>query len=298
MEVNAPADVNTSAPSEGYTEGGEKKAPESIPRKFKIDDEEYDEETLQKEFKRYKGKYEGSEKKFQEAANIRKQVEGLLERAQKGDLSWLKGIVPAQQLRQWQEQELLQEIEWEQLPEHEKRRIQAERERDRYKADLEKTQKDRDAEQLRLIEQQAYAEIDADISQAIKELGHDVKVTPELMRRIAELMLSNLAALPDDADQQEFRRVPAKEARDKVLSNGKKFVPELLSILPVEEAIALLPPKLREAVRKQDVEVAYSQMPKRIREQTEQVDKPRKANKKSMSTDDFFAQRIERKLNR
>lgn len=278
-----PAEGSGQAPTESQT---------TAPQKVKIDDQEYDLDTLQKEFKRYKGKYEGSEKKFQEAANMRKQVESLLEKAQQGDLSWLKGVVPARQLREWQEQELLKQIEWESLPEAERRRLQAEEERDRYKADLEKTKAEREKEQLSLIESQAYAEIESDISQAIKELGHDVRVTPELVRRIAELMYSQIEA---SDDPQDFRRVPAKEAREKVLSNGKRFVPELLSILPVEEAIALLPAKLREAVRKQDVEDATSQMPRRIREQTGQSDRPRKTNKKSMSTEDFF-QRMEKKL--
>lgn len=292
MDVSTPAaDVGASGGADGVVPEGQQTAPQKI----KIDDQEYDLETLEKEFKRYKGKYEGSEKKFQEAASMRKQVEGLLERAQKGDLSWLRGIVPAQQLRQWQEQELLQHIEWEQLPDHEKARIKAERERDQYKSDLEKTKADREAEQLRLIENQAYAEIESDITQAIKELGHEVKLTPELVRRTAELMYMQLAQSPDDGDPQELRRVPAKEARDKVLSNGKKFVPELLSLLPLDEAIALLPPKLREAVRMKDVEDATSQMPQRIREQIGQSDRPRKPKQKRMSTDDFF-QRMEKKI--
>ena len=261
--------------------------------RIKIDDEEFDLETLEKEFKRYKGKYEGSEKKFQEAANMRKQVEGLLERAQKGDLSWLKGIVPAQQLRKWQEEELLSEIEWEQLPDHEKRRIQAERERDKYRSELETTKQERETEQLRLLEGQAYAEIESDITQAIKELGHDVKVTPEFMRRVAELMLNQIEA---SDDPQDFRRVPAKEARDKVLSNGKKFVPELLSLLPISEVLNLIPKKVREAIRNADVEDAVSQMPRRIREQTGQVEKPRKTKEVRMSIDDYFSKRLEKKL--
>ncbi len=170
--------------------------------------------------------------------------------------------------------------------------IQAERERDKYRTELEQSKKEREAHELSLIENQAYAEIESDITQAVKELGHDVKVTPRLLRRIAERMLVHIGA---SDDPQDFRRVPAKEARDEVLSEGKALIPELLSVLPISEVLALLPKKVREAIRASDVEDAVSQMPKRIREQTGQVEKPRKTKEKRMSTDDFF-QRMEKKL--
>ncbi len=259
--------------------------------KVKIDgtELEVDIEDLKRDYQKFKS----SEKRFQEAAELRKAaqqerelINQFLGKAQKGDLSWLKGLVPKETLTQWAESELLEHIEWQKLPESERRAIIAEQKAKDLEGKIQEYTQTREREQATRVEEQAYQQIEADIVQAIKDLGYDYKVTPRFIRRIAE----QLSAALEVSEDPQAAPMTAAVARDRAFNGLMVDARELLQTLPLEEAMKLLPPKLREAIRRADVKDAISQMPTKIRKGTEEFNEAprRRSNLKRMSTDDYF----------
>lgn len=255
----------------------------SLPQKIKakIDgiEEEVDLDTLTRDYQ----KYRSSDKRFQEAAQMRKEVETLLERAQKGDLSWLKGIVPKEQLNRWAETELLEHINWQKMPEVERRAVLAEQRAKELEDHVNSLTQTQQREKATAIEEQAYQSVESDIISAVQTLGYDVKVTPRFIRRIAEQLQASLEA----SDDPNSEPMPAKLASERAFKGYKVDAQELLSILPETEAIQLIPAKLREAIRRADVSDAVSQMP--MRRGNEKAEPVRKSKFKRMTVDDYFS---------
>lgn len=274
----------------------EAETPASRKLKLKVNGEEI--EVDEAEVTRDYQKYRGADQKFQEAAALRKQaaeekalVDNFLDRAQKGDLGWLKGLVPQEQLTKFAESELLQHIEWEQLPEAEKRARQAELKAQELEKKISEFTQTREREEASSLEERAYQQIDTEIVEAVKNLGYDYKVTPRLIRRIAEQLYASLEE-PSDPDAPPQAPLTAKEASDRAFKGLLVDAQEILATLPVDEAIALLPPSLRKAIRKADVEAATGPVPSTPRPRqvdlTREKDRPAPGKLKRMSTDEYF----------
>lgn len=287
-DVTATADaVAGTSTIESPSQGIGASSPSKIKTKIDGIEQEVDIEELTKGYQKAKS----SDQRFQEAAQLRKeaqeeraQVNALLEKAQKGDLSWLKGLVPKETLNKWAEENLLEHINWEQMPEAEKRATIAERRA----AELEARENERthNDEQKRSAaqEQQAYQLIEQDMVSAIKDLGYDYKITPRFVRRIAEQVYASLEASEDPNAQPMPANIASKHAFDGM----KQDAAELLSVLSPAEVMRLLPAKVRAALRSADVEEAMSQMPMGVR-QTQEGVVQRPSKTKRMSTDDRFA---------
>lgn len=268
--------------------------PSSDKRKVKIDgvETEVDVNEVLNDY----NKYRAADKRFEEAAKLRKEAEGafeskkqieyLLENATKGDLAWLKQIVPKDVLTKWAEKELLDHIEWERLPEAEKRAHVAEQRAKELEDKINEIAQTKERQEASVVEERAYQQIEADIIESVKSLGHDVKVTPRFIRRISEQMLASLEASGNDPN---VKFMPAKVATERAFRGLKVDAQELLSLLPPEEVIKMLPQKIRDAVRRADVDQALSQMPRGVRKSEMGDDpKPRPSKFKRMSTDDYF----------
>ncbi len=260
--------------------------PNPAPSKFKLkvdgEEQEVDADTLVRE----RQKYLASEKRFQEASEMRKSVESLLQRAQQGDLSWLKGLVPKELINKWAESELLEHIEWEKKPEAERRAILAEQKARALEEQMSAKERQQLEEQQRYFSDVAHQEIERDIVSAIKELGYDKNVTPRLIRRIAEQMQASLEA----SDDPQAKPIPAKLASERAYKGMKVDARELLSILPPNEVLEMLPPKVRDAIRKAELDQAISDVPLRMKKKLEgdlETSKPR-TKVKRMPTDDWF----------
>lgn len=262
-------------------------------RKFrvKIDGEEL--EVPEEELTRDYQKYRGADKRFQEAAELRKQaqqerelVDQFIDRATKGDLAWLKGLVPQEQLTKFAEAELLQHIEWQSKPEVERRAIEAERKAEQLESKVREFTQTKEREEASALEERAYEQVETEIVTAVKELGYDYKITPRFVRRIAEQLYATLEASPDDP---QGAPIDAKTARDRAWKGLLVDAREVLSTLPAAEALQLLPPKLREAIRKADVEDAMNQHPMKVRAGYSEEAPARRSKLKRMSTEDYFS---------
>lgn len=265
--------------------------------KVKIDgiEQDVDIDEITKDYQKYKA----SDKRFQEAAELRKQatqerelVEQLLGRASKGDLSWLKGLVPKEQLTKWAESELLEHIEWNQKPEVERRAIEAERRAQELEHKIQEYTHTKERDEASALEERAYQQVESDIVSAVKELGYDYKITPRFIRRISEQMLASLEA----SDDPQGETLNAKTARDRAWKGLLVDAQEVLSTLPVAEALKLLPPKLREAIRRADVDEAMNTHPARAKADYSDDGAPAKRSKfKRMSTENYF-QKLEQRF--
>lgn len=236
---------------------------------------------------------ESSQRKFKEAARIKQEVDEFLGSLKSGDLKRLKGIVPADKLREFAEAELTEFIQYEGLSDADKARMRAESERDEYKKRMEeRDEQDRNAS-VAAIEQEAHRELDLEIGQSIRDmkasLGIDAKtpIEPWFVDHIARLMLAHLET------NENAEKMPAKVATERAWKGVENTVRSYLGSIPPDKALAILPPSLRDAIRKADVGDAVSQMQTRIRsKQTEEKAPPKK--ERSDSYDDWF----DRKENR
>lgn len=269
----------------------EVQAPVSNKLKVKIDglEKEVDQDELIRDYQ----KFSSSEKRFQEAAELRKQaqqesqlVANFLQKAQSGDLSWLKGLVPDEQIRSFAESQLLEHIDWESKPQIEREAIMAKREAEQLRKQIEEFTQTKEREESSKIEEQAYQEVEQDIVQSIKTLGYDYKVTPRFIRRIAEQMHASIAASEDP----QGRGMPAKDAAQRAFKGLQVDARELLSILPASEVLELLPASVRKAIRQADVQDVRAQAPMmRARNQGgDERDANGRRKFKRVSTDKFF----------
>lgn len=258
--------------------------------KMKIDgvEEEVDVDTLVRE----RQKYLASEKRFKEASEMKKQVDSLLQKAQQGDLSWLKGLVPQELINKWAESELLEYVEWEKKPEIERRALLAERRAQELEEKMTARDRENHEREQSALSDRAHSEIESDIVTAVKELGHDTRVTPRLIRRIAEQMYASLEVSEDP----HAKPIPAKLATERAYKGLKIDAQELLALLPEQEALEMLPQKIKDALRKTLAQEAVSQTPFRKRETGEEGKEPvRKSKSKRMATDEWFT-RMEKRF--
>lgn len=268
---------------------------QNLPKKIKTKVDGIEEEVDLDELIRERQKYRASDKRLQEASQLRKEaqqeratVNALLERAQQGDLSWLKGLVPQEMINAFAEQQLLEHINWEKMPESERRAIQAERKAKELESKISEITQTKEREEASKIEEQAYQSIERDIVNAVKNLGYDVKVTPRFIRRIAEQVHASIEA---SEDPQNY--MPASVASKRAFNGLKVDAKELLSILKPEEAIELLPDSLKKWMRQSEVQNALKNVPMRMRERVTgektRIEPTRRQKEKRMGTDDWFA---------
>jgi hypothetical protein len=284
--ASAPVDSNSSAPIETPVEGQKDTNPfagtlhkvKLVDREMEIPYEELISDYQQKA---------SSQKRFQEAARIKKEVDEFVNALQLGDLKRLKGVVPAEKLREFAEQELLEYIQYEQMPEADKKRLAAEMERDQYRRELEEKNESEKKAHLARIEEEAHRELDLELSTAIKDLKTELGIDPKkpveawFVDHIARLMLAHLEA------DETASRMPAKEATNKAWKGVEETVRSYLDALPPQKVVDMLPLHIRDAIRKNDVGDAVSQIQKKIRDkQTE--DRPVSKKDRKESTDDFF----------
>lgn len=286
--------------SEISTEATPQQDAPQIPQKIKVKIDGAENEVDLEEIKRDYQKYRSSEKRFQEAAELRKQaqeesklVAQFLDAAQKGDLSWLKGMVSEDQIRKFAEAELLNHIEWESKSEIEREAISAKREAEKLRKEIEEITQTRERESASKIQEQAYQEIEKDIVEAVKTLGYDYKVTPRFIRRIAEQMHASLLASEDP----QSGPMPAKDAASRAFKGLQVDAQELLSVLPIEDVLQLLPQSVRKAIRQEDIKAVRSQAPIGSRQSTTGKQATSVKRKPvAMSTDEYFAKKFEKKF--
>lgn len=227
-----------------------------------------------------------SQKRFDQASQMKKEVDGFISNLKSGDLKQLKEILTPQQIRDFAEQELLEYIKYEQMSDEQKELLSTRQERDILKKEREDLEKEQQKQALELTRQQATQELDTEIAQAIKSLkeanGIDPKepIEPWFVDHIARIMIAHLEA------DETATPLPAKLATEHAWKGVEKTVSSYLNTISPQKALAMIPRSLREAIRKADVSDAVTQMHTRVRD-TSTSERPKK-EKQKFTTDEFF----------
>lgn len=223
-------------------------------RRIKIDGE-YVDVPISKLEEAY-GLEKASRKRFEEAATLRKQVDEFVDTLHKGELDSLLGLIPEDKLYDFAEKMLRQKIEWEETPEDKKARILAERERDKYKKDLEDFTK-KDQEQIKQqLSIQAVQELDGEIADVINQLekthGKMVK-SPEFVQDIARIMLAQMEKGPSYVSTQKAADLAYKSWKNRIGSYVGNISRDDLKNYLTKDQLA--------AIRQADLDNALSQFP-------------------------------------
>lgn len=232
--------------------------------------------------------------KFEQAAEMRKSVDSFINTLTSGDLSVLEAIgVPDDKINEYAEQRLTKYLEYENLSPADKQRLKAEKERDAYKKQLDEAEQLRQKEQYAALEQRVTNELDSELGSAIKELqesqGLDPTrpIEPWFIARAADLMIADL-----ETGDPNSPRLTAKDAARRAWQQVESTVKNHLTALNTDKLIQLLPPEVRDAIRKADVDEAVSSMRTRIRKRQADPTYSQKKKDDRVSTSDFF-KRIE-----
>jgi len=246
-------------------------------RKFQVkidgEDREIDEDELVKDYQLRSTSYE----RMKDASKLAKSAQPYVELVQalkKGDLKVLKQLgIPADALREFSEKELLEYIEDQDRSPTEKRAIEAERERDRLKAEREEIDKQSTENQRIQAANKAAEDIDTDIRSALDGSKIPLKGNYLLVRRIAEDMYAVI---------EDGKKPSAKDSLDRVLKGIKKDFGEYASrefASDPDAFIESLPAGIVDGIRKQSLKKVGSQLP--IGNLVEKL-----TNKKRLSADD------------
>lgn len=259
--------------------------------KHKIDgkEEEIDVEEALKAYPKAKS----ADKRFQEAAQIRKEVDKFLKGLQSGDaqsFDQLVKILGKKKAEEFAENLLLEKINIESMTPEQKKAWELEQENKTLKSYKDEQERAKIESERAQARQAAIFEIDSEISAALKELGK--KPSPRLVARIAEQMLASLEATDDGLDEEgnpiPAKRIPAKDAMTRVLSDFKAELEEYVGGLPVDEALKVLPKNLLDAIRKAQVDQVITPLHKRSG-QTPKEQGSTKSKKPRMRSDDWFS---------
>lgn len=233
----------------------------------------------------YAQKAKASDKKFSQAAEMRKAVENFMENLQQGqDYDRLVQIMGEQRAVEWAEKLLLKKLEYDEMTPEQKRIFELEQRTKSFEEQEKKRKADEENHQRMAARNQAVQEIDTEIGQALQSLGR--RPTPRLVARIAEQMLASLSS-------QDGKRMPANEAMKRVLGEYQQDHAEYFNELSVEEALKVLPKKLLDGIRKAQVEAITSPLHGKTAKKTDSTSITK--NKRRMTSDDWFSS-MEKKL--
>lgn len=221
-----------------------------------------------------------ADKKFREAAQIRQQIEDLFTGLQSKDMNTLKRFAAAvgqDVFRELVENYLLEEIQFEKMPESEKKALAAERRAKQLEEELERTKKTEEERYRADAKQKALQEIDLEIGEALKSFKG--KPTPKIVARVVEMLIANLEAKGD--------RLPASKALERVSKDYEAELLDYLEAMDPTEVRSKLPKKFLEALRKADLDLARGQFP--VTKASNQA-KPEatKSKVKRMASDEWF----------
>lgn len=212
-------------------------------------------------------KSSAADKRFKEASDLRKDVDGIFNDLRSGNHKRLVDILGHDQAVALSESMLNEHVRYLEMPEDQRARMKAEQERDQYKSAAQKREEQFQEMQMQQLQAQAAYQVDAEIAETIKGMGR--KPTPRLVYRLADQMI---AAIDHDGD-----KVDAKTALSRALRDTESDVMEFLEHLPDEDVTKYLPQRIIDAVLKQSVNSHLSRVPMskaRVEQSNDPIKKP------------------------
>ena len=261
MEDNLPAsdDGSVNDDSTPVDESTSVETPIEPVKKYRVKgdgfDEEVDEATLIKGYQIERS----ANKRMEDASKLSKDsrpVLAFIDQLRKGDLSQLKKLgIPADALRKFNEDELLDYIKDQERSPEEKRAIAAERERDSLKADKETSDKKQMSAYKAHLEEKAATQIQSEFEGAFKELDIPMKGNHSLVS-----MASQEVVKYQDADKSITVLQAMKNVIKGLENNFSEYASREYKRNP-EEFLKRLPSNFLDGVRKRDLKNVESQIP-------------------------------------
>ncbi len=285
MSESSGAGVPASAPTPSTTapQAQPSPAPTTVAERHRVRVEGADMDLTLDELKRDYQLKAASDRRFQQASEMHKKAGPAMEAfeaLQKGDIAKAKKLLPPAQFRQAMEDYLIEEIEYEGLPDYEQKRIQAEKRAERLQAELddERASKDKDKNKRELAD--AGAAVDQEIGDILEKMGK--KPTPYLVGAIIDEMLASL----DGKGQPISAEKAYQKAKARLNGNGADY----LSDMTDADFIQTLPPQRIEAIRKHILSQVKTQQ-NRPQAQPQGEAPHQRQDSKPMSIDEAFAAR-------
>lgn len=248
--------------------------------KVKIDGKE-EEVELEKLIANYQ-KAQAADKRFQEAARKEKEAQSVMQALESGDLKFLEQKLGKAKAKALMEDYLIQDMEYEALPEAEKRARKLEEENKSLKQMQEEAKKAEEKQKYEAELSQAQQEIDNEVHQALAELG--MKPTPVLAVRIVDEMIAKL--------EGKKEAIPAKVAAERAIKRFQAEIGEYLPTLSIEQLKAVIPPKVIDQLREAEVNRVLGE---RSQRRTKPAQSSSTKQTKPVGIDEWF-NRIEKKI--
>lgn len=295
-EPRAATNPQTSTPKEPPS--GEMTPAEK--RRYKLKDGDFEEEIDEDEVVKRAQKVTAADRRFQEAANMRKGLNEVVQGMRTGDVqSGLKTLTrllgSEERAIEMAEHLLLEKIRYNALSDEQRENLDLKREKaERDTAEkAHRTQQEQEKRRQDLLTHQT--QIQTELMGALKEIGK--RPTPRLLFRIAEdMMADHVKRRGTTKPGEQYTPIKASDAVRKGVASLESDISEYLTNLPAAELRRILPIKVQEALRQANVDDVLS--PSRGR--TEEPDsQPRssRATPVKKSTDSFFDE-MEKKLHR
>ena len=204
------------------------------------------------------------------------EVQSVMRALESGDARFIEGKVGKEKARELFEDYLIQQMEYDDLPESEKKYRKTQTELDEIKAKQaadEEVRKEREQDDYR---KKAHADLDKEVGEALRAEGK--KPSPRLVIRIVDEMIARI-----NAETGPIGAVDAvKYAKKGILSDIGEYLPQL----EAEELFKVLPKEVIEKIRKHEVQrVMGSKGNRRYRAEGNQQ-KPKVT--KTVGTDQWF----------
>jgi hypothetical protein len=269
-------------------------ATSAAPEKYKLSVDGQEMEVDLEELKRGYGTNAAATRRFQKAAEMAKEAESIKRAIKDGDFDYLEKHLPKDKFLKAAEKALLQKIEWDELPDHEKELRRLKQEIEKRDAETASQKKEREESEYRTLVEAAEKEIDQEITEVLKE--SKIRANPLVVKLMTDFMLAPLeAALASEGDEVQAKRMSAKDAMRQVDAFLTGYLPGFLESLTPEQAIKYLPKSILDHYRESEVRKITERQPTRRFAEGAQTGSTQRSDGGPKSIDQAFDE-IEKKL--
>lgn len=185
---------------------------------------------------------QASHEKLQQASRKEKDAAAVFEALERGDFGYVEQKLGPAKARAAAEKYLIEKLEYDELPDVEKRSRQLEAENKGLKGEAQQRKETAEREEYERTVAHAHQELDQEIAEALKGYKNP---TPRLVLRLLNEIDARLDA--------RHQRIPVAEAKKHAVESIFSDIEEYLPQLSPEELIQRLPKSVLDAIRKHEV---------------------------------------------
>jgi hypothetical protein len=254
-------------------------------------------------------KAHGAEERFSQAKKLEEETKARLSRLKdpsNEDWQELIELIGYDKAVKWARNLVWDEIQWEELPEAERRARLAEKKAQDVERKLSEREKAEAEARKQALEADAVEAVDREISEALEEArkeGIDPDDFPELVEYTVDTLMAYLEQLEEDERAGRQPRGAPPKPIDVIRQYKERFDKNATSYLkkiPAERLRSMLTPEQLSALRQAEIDDLYAPIPSGTRGRSKDADKPlspifdekqpgtRGRSERRMKSDDWF----------